>query len=88
MSGTGYEGRNLTSNEYFEVRELKINSQAKFERQKPYLLESVIEGAGEIEIDGKVYPIKKGDFFLITNYAKDYKITGKLTIIEANPVEK
>lgn len=88
LSGTGYEGRNLTSNEYFEVREFKTNSQAKFERQKPYLLESVIEGAGEIEIDGKVYTIKKGDFFLITNYAKDYKITGKLTIIESNPVEK
>ena len=87
LSGQGFEGKILTSNEYFVVREFKINKEAKFKREKPYLLESVIEGAGEIEIDGKVYPIKKGDFFLMTNYAKDYKITGKLTIIEANPME-
>lgn len=87
LSGQGFEGKILTSNEYFEVREFKINKEAKFKREKPYLLESVIEGTGEIEIDGKVYPIKKGDFFLMTNYAKDYKITGKLTIIEANPME-
>ena len=50
-------------------------------------MEAVIEGAGEIEIDGKAYPIKKGDFFLITNGAEYYKITGKLTIVESNPVE-
>lgn len=87
LSKEGYEERILTANEYFEVREFKIENQADFKRQRPYLLESVIEGAGEIEIDGKVYPIKKGDFFLITNDAKNYKVTGKLTIIEANPVE-
>lgn len=87
FSGPGFEGKILTSNEYFEVREFKINNQAEFTRQRPYLLESVVDGSGEIEIDGKAYPIKKGDFFLMTNHAKDYKITGKLTIVEANPVQ-
>ncbi len=87
ISQQGYEERILTENEYFEVREFKFKSEGVFKRAKPYLLESVIEGAGEIEIDGEVYPLKKGDFFIITNFAKDYKITGKLTIIEANPME-
>ncbi|WP_311491929.1 mannose-6-phosphate isomerase, class I [uncultured Anaerococcus sp.] len=87
QSREGYEERILTANEYFEVREFKIKNNARFKREKPYLLESVIEGAGEIEIDGKTSPIKKGDFFLITNGAKNYKIRGKLTIIEANSVE-
>lgn len=87
ISQQGYEERILTENEYFEVREFKFKTEGVFKRAKPYLLESVIEGAGEIEIDGEVYPLKKGDFFIITNFAKDYKITGKLTIIEANPIE-
>lgn len=87
ISQQGYEERILTENEYFEVREFKFKSEGVFKRAKPYLLESVIEGAGEIEIDGEVYSLKKGDFFIITNFAKDYKITGKLTIIEANPME-
>lgn len=87
ISQQGYEERILTENEYFEVREFKFTTEGVFKRAKPYLLESVIEGAGEIEIDGEVYPLKKGDFFIITNFAKDYKITGKLTIIEANPME-
>lgn len=86
-SHKGYEERILTENEYFEVREFKFATEGVFKRAKPYLLESVIEGAGEIEIDGEVYSLKKGDFFIITNFAKDYKITGKLTIIEANPME-
>ncbi|WP_311375922.1 type I phosphomannose isomerase catalytic subunit [Anaerococcus lactolyticus] len=87
ISQQGYEERILTENEYFEVREFKFTTEGVFKRAKPYLLESVIEGEGEIEIDGEVYPLKKGDFFIITNFAKDYKITGKLTIIEANPME-
>ena len=87
ISQQGYEERILTENEYFEVREFKFTTEGVFKRAKPYLLESVIEGAGEIEIDGEVYSLKKGDFFIITNFAKDYKITGKLTIIEANPME-
>ena len=83
-----YDQRNLTANEYFQVREFRINKQAKLKREKPYLLESVIDGSGEIEVDGETYPIKKGDFFIITNLAYEYKIRGNLTIVESNPVEK
>lgn len=86
ISKDGYDEKILTENEYFEVREFKIKNEVVFERKKSYLLESVVEGAGEIEIEAKTYPIKKGDFFLITNAAKEYKIKGNLTIIESNPV--
>ncbi|WP_311481797.1 mannose-6-phosphate isomerase, class I [uncultured Anaerococcus sp.] len=86
ISKDGYDEKILTENEYFEVREFKIKNEVVFERKKSYLLESVVEGSGEIEIEAKTYPIKKGDFFLITNAAKEYKIKGNLTIIESNPV--
>lgn len=81
----GYLERILTSNEYFEVREYKISDQATFKKDRPYLLESVVEGEGEIIIENESYPIKKGDFFIITNFTDAYKVKGNLTIIESNP---
>ena len=82
----GYDLKILTENEFFEVREIKIKDEAKFERDKDYLLEAVVDGKGQIEIGSEAYPIKKGDFFIITNEAKNYKISGDLTIVESNPV--
>ncbi|WP_296113871.1 mannose-6-phosphate isomerase, class I [uncultured Anaerococcus sp.] len=83
----GYEEKILTTNEYFEVREMKIEKETVFKREKPYLLETVVEGEGEIIIGKEAHPIKKGDFFIITNKADKYKIKGKLTIVESNPVD-
>lgn len=83
----GYKERILTSNEYFEVREYKVESEAKLKRESPYLLESVVEGDGEIIIENESYPIKKGDFFIITNLIDSYKFKGNLTIVESNPKE-
>ena len=83
----GFVERILTANEYFEVREFEIKNEAAFKRERPYLLEAVVDGEGEIIIENEKYPIKKGDFFILTNLAKEYKFTGKLTIVESNPVE-
>lgn len=83
----GYKEKILTTNEYFEVREMKIEKETVFKREKPYLLETVVEGEGEIIIGKEAHPIKKGDFFIITNKADEYKIKGKLTIVESNPVD-
>lgn len=83
----GFVERILTENEYFEVREIEIQNEVSFKREKPYLLETVVDGEGEIIIENEKYPIKKGDFFILTNFAKEYKFTGKLTIVESNPME-
>ena len=83
----GFVERILTENEYFEVREFEIEREAAFKREKPYLLEAVVEGEGEIIIESESYPIKKGDFFILTNKAFDYKFKGNLRVVESNPVE-
>lgn len=83
----GYDLRILTANEYFEVREMTIKSSAKLERSKPYLLEFVVVGQGELLVDGKTYPVKRGDFFIITNEAKSYEFKGQMTVVESNSVE-
>lgn len=82
-----YRQTNLLSNEYFEVRKIEINKESDFKRNKPYLLESVIDGKGSLIIDDREYEIKKGDFFILTNKCDDYKIKGQVTIVESNSKE-
>lgn len=84
----GFVERILTANEYFEVREFVIENEAAFKRERPYLLESVIEGEGEIIIENESYSIKKGDFFIITSKGNEYKIKGNLIIVESNYMEE
>ena len=74
----------LTENEFFEVRKLEINGHKDLVRASDYLLESVIEGAGILRVDGEEYNIKKGDFFILTNEVSSYEFDGELTIIESN----
>lgn len=76
----------LTSNEFFEVREIKIKGKQSLIRDRDYLLESVIDGAGELIIDGEKFNIKKGDFFILTNEVSSYEFDGDLTIVESNVV--
>lgn len=74
----------LTENEFFEVRKLEINGHKELVRASDYLLESIIEGAGILRVDGEEYNIKKGDFFILTNEVSSYEFDGELTIIESN----
>lgn len=78
----------LTENEFFEVRKLEINGHKELVRASDYLLESVIEGAGILRVDGEEYNIKKGDFFILTNEVSSYEFDGELTIIESNIAKK
>ena len=73
----------LYDNEYFTVKKINIEEKDSFERKDSYLLESVINGEGEIIVDDEKYPIKKGDFFILTNYVKNYTFQGKLEIVES-----
>lgn len=74
----------LLENAYFTVRKINVDDKLSLKRKAPYLLESVIKGEGEIIIDNKSYPIKKGDFFILTNYVGEYEIRGNLEIVESS----
>ena len=74
----------LYDNEYFTVKKINVEKEISFERKEPYILESIIKGRGEIIIDDETHPIKKGDFFIITNYAKSYSFKGNLEIVESS----
>ena len=84
----GLKGRILTRNKYFEVYEYKIEGISEFEREKPYLLYSVVDGSGEIIIEDKSYEIEKGDFFILTNDVKKFDFKGDLSLVEASTVSE
>lgn len=79
-----YKETDLLSNQFFEVRKYDIEKASDFKRNKPYLMEAVIDGEGKLIIDKEEYPIKKGDFFILTNKCDDYRIEGKLSLVESN----
>lgn len=77
---------NLTDNEFFQVRKYEIKGNKSLNRDSDYLIEAVIDGAGELNVDGEKYQIKKGDFFILTNLVSTYEFAGDLTIVESNVV--
>lgn len=78
----------LTNNEFFQVRKYEISGNKILNRDSDYLIEAVIDGAGELNVDGEEYQIKKGDFFILTNLVSSYEFVGNLKVIESNPVNK
>lgn len=79
-----YKLTRLTKNNFFEVNKFEITGLSTFEREKPYLLMSVVEGEGTLTVDGESYGIGKGNFFILTSAVTSYQIDGKLTVVEAS----
>ena len=76
----------LTSNDFFEVRELDITGHQVLIRDRDYLLESVIAGSGKLIVDDEVIDINKGDFFILTNEVSSYEFDGDLVVVESNTI--
>ena len=76
----------LTDNDFFQVRKYEIKGNKSFNRDSDYLIEAVVDGAGELIVDGEKYQIKKGDFFILTNLVSSYEFAGDVTIVESNVV--
>ena len=77
----------LVSNAFFTVYKWQISGQVDFKRTAPYLLLSVLEGQGQLLIEGTSYPIKKGNHFILPNDVNSWELTGELTLIVSHPNE-
>ena len=77
----------LVSNAFFTVYKWHISGQVDFKRTAPYLLLSVLEGQGQLVIEGTRYPIKKGNHFIVPNDVNSWELTGELTLIVSHPNE-
>ncbi|WP_277281044.1 mannose-6-phosphate isomerase, class I [Streptococcus hyointestinalis] len=77
----------LVSNAFFTVYKWQISGQVDFKRTAPYLLLSILEGQGQLVIEGTSYPIKKGNHFILPNDVNSWELTGELTLIVSHPNE-
>lgn len=71
----------LVSNDFFTVYQWDIKGQVSFEQTAPYYLVSVIEGEGQLVVDGQNYALTKGDHFILPHDVKQWDFVGELSLI-------
>lgn len=71
----------LVKEDYFTVYHWQLDGKVSTPLHVDYLLVSVIDGSGEIEVNGKTHSLKKGDNFIIPATVEAYDLTGDLEII-------
>lgn len=75
----------LVSNEFFTVYKWQLTGQESFAQTAPYLLCSVIDGQGQLEVDNQIYELKKGDHFLLPHDVKTWVLKGEVDMIVSHP---
>ena len=73
---------------YFSVRKVSLkDGEVSFKREGLYTLVSVLDGEGNITVDGKTYTLVKGQHFVLPNPVKEWSYSGKLELIVSEPGE-
>ncbi len=71
------------------VYKWEIAGSATFERQQaPYTLVSVLDGNGQLEVEGRTYELKKGMHFILPYAVKSWTLAGKMMLIASEPGKK
>lgn len=71
----------LVSNAFFTVEKWDISGHIDCIKSSPYSLVSVIDGSGQLTVNGKNYPLKKGDHFILTSQIETWQYQGNLSLI-------
>ena len=70
----------------FAVYKWELTGQADFTKTADYTLNSVLNGQGQLTVDGQVYPIHKGDHFILPSDVASWKLEGHdLEMIVSHP---
>ena len=76
----------LVANDFFTVYKWELTGQADFTKTADYTLNSVLNGQGQLTVDGQVYPIHKGDHFILPSDVASWKLEGHdLEMIVSHP---
>ena len=75
----------LVANDFFAVYKWDIVGSVNFKKTADYSLVSVLEGVGELEVDGSVYQIEKGEHFILPSDVKEWTLSGDLQLIVSHP---
>ena len=75
----------LVANPFFTIYKWEIEHEVKMKQTTPYLLVSVIEGHGAIQVGDTNYPLEKGGHFILPADVTEWTFTGKLELIASHP---
>lgn len=70
---------------FFDVYKWSVDGKLHLKATAPYTLVSILDGAGELDFDGVIYELQKGDHLILPNGVSDWYISGKLEAIAATP---
>lgn len=85
------KGNRITTylhSDYFSVYKWEVHTELSFHAMAPYVLVSVLEGAGKLRAGGQTYTIEKGDHFILPNDVESWTLEGELTCIASTPGPK
>ncbi|HFI0164386.1 TPA: mannose-6-phosphate isomerase, class I [Streptococcus suis] len=74
----------LVSNPFFTVYKWQVKGEIKMEQTVPYLLVSVIEGQGAIQVGETSYPIEKGTHFILPADVTNWNFAGQMELIASH----
>ncbi|MGV2623168.1 UNVERIFIED_CONTAM: mannose-6-phosphate isomerase, class I [Halobacillus marinus] len=74
----------LVEEKYFSVYRWDLEGECKGLTPEPYVLLSVIDGTGEVIVEGRSYPFKKGDHLIIPATVKTFDLKGNASLIVSN----
>ncbi len=75
----------LLETDMFTVYRWELNGEAYLEPTRDFQLVSVLEGSGEIRVDGRVYPFQKGDHAILPSDLGNVKVSGQAEWIVSHP---
>lgn len=71
----------LVSAQYFTVEKLTVNGQLVLNQPHHYMLQTVVDGHGELIVNGVHYAVQKGISYLLPNDVTSYRLAGMMTVI-------
>lgn len=75
----------LVSNPFFTVYKWDVAGQVNMQATAAYLLVSVLDGEGQLVVDGVTYPVHKGVHFILPNDVSSWSFEGNLEMIASHP---
>lgn len=86
VKGADADLTTLVKSEFFDVYKWSIHGTQDFRARADYMLVSILEGQGELTVADKVYPLSKGEHFILPTGIDTWKLSGNMEIIASNPV--
>ena len=81
----GAELTTYVETEFFSVHKWDISAATKFQQDQPFMLFSVIDGAGTLVTSEGNYPVEKGAHFILPSGTGDFLLEGNLSLIVSHP---